>query len=197
MLKEMKKLRVLFLCVENAGRSQMAEAFARIHGGEDLEAQSAGSRPSGVISSKAIVAMRGRGYDLSGHRSKSVDEIQGPFEAIVTMGCGDACPAVQARRRIDWDIPDPKGMDQAGVDALRDLIEQKVMARLTSLACTLSVLQDIETEVELERCREFSEAGTRNFNGLDAEAGASRRLRGGAITVADLLSSRAVPQSAR
>jgi len=129
----MKPVRVLFVCVENAGRSQMAEAFARLHGGNDLDAQSAGSRPCGVINPKAIVAMRDRGYDLTRHRSKSVDEIRGPFDAVVTMGCGDACPMIQAGRRVDWDIPDPGGMDQSGVNEVRDTIEQKVTELLRSL----------------------------------------------------------------
>jgi protein-tyrosine-phosphatase/N-acetylglutamate synthase-like GNAT family acetyltransferase len=129
----MKRRRVLFVCIENAGRSQMAEAFARMHGGNDFEAESAGSRPSGSINPRAIVAMHERGYDLAPHRSKSIDEIRGPFEAVVTMGCGDGCPMVRAGQRIEWDIPDPKGLDQIGVNAVRDLIEQKVKELLASL----------------------------------------------------------------
>src|SRR5262245_25885092 len=103
------KLPVIFICVENSNRSQMAEAFARIHGGDRVEAFSAGSRPSGKINPKAIEAMRQVGYDLSTHRSKGLDAFNGrEFEAAVTMGCGDECPLVIAAKREDWQIPDPK-----------------------------------------------------------------------------------------
>jgi ACR3 family arsenite transporter len=112
--------RLLFVCVENSGRSQMAEAFARMAG---AEAWSAGSRPSGKVNPKAIEAMREVGYDLSTHRSKSVDELpKVDFDCVVTMGCGDACPAVRAKRREDWQIPDPKDMDLEGVRRVREQI---------------------------------------------------------------------------
>ena len=125
--------RVLFVCVENSNRSQMAEAFARIHGGAEVEAFSAGSRPSGRINPKAISAMAELGYDLSTHASKSLDEISGEFDAVVTMGCGDSCPWVPARRREDWALPDPRDMDQAQYRAVRDEISARVQALLASL----------------------------------------------------------------
>ena len=85
--------RVLFVCVENANRSQMAEAFARILGRESIEAYSAGSKPSGKVNPKAIKAMRELGYDLSVHGSKSLDELPDvSFDFVATMGCEDACP---------------------------------------------------------------------------------------------------------
>src|SRR5262245_33992326 len=100
--------RVLFVCVENSNRSQMAQAFARIHGGDSVDALSAGSRPSGKVNPKAIEAMRELGYDLTTHHSKSLDDLlAGTFDATVTMGCGDACPNIPARVREDWQIPDP------------------------------------------------------------------------------------------
>src|SRR5437764_15489773 len=81
--------RVLFVCVENSNRSQMAEAFARIHGGDRVEAFSAGSRPSGRINPKAVEAMREVGYDLTAHASKGLEAFNGKkFDAAVTMGCG-------------------------------------------------------------------------------------------------------------
>lgn len=127
--------RLLFVCVENSNRSQMAEAFARIHGGTGVEAWSAGSRPSGRINPKAIASMRERGYDLAAHRSKSLEEIPpGAFDAVVTMGCGDACPHVPARRRIDWQIPDPRDMEPDAFRGVRDLVEAKVRALLAELA---------------------------------------------------------------
>src|SRR5438067_7401758 len=102
---------VLFVCVEHSNRSQMAEAFARIHGGDTVEAYSAGSRPSGVVNPKAIEAMRELGYDLSQHGSKSLSDIPDvDFDFVATMGCGDECPFVRAKRREDWTIPDPKNL---------------------------------------------------------------------------------------
>ena len=116
--------RYLFVCVENSCRSQMAEAFARIEG---AEASSAGSRPSGVVNPKAIQSMREIGYDLSTHRSGSIDEVEGmEFEAVVTMGCGDACPHVPARQHLDWEIADPKHMEPAEFRQVRDTIRDKV-----------------------------------------------------------------------
>ena len=126
--------RVLFVCVENSNRSQIAEAFARIHGGSTLEAHSAGSRPSGVVNPKAIHAMAELGYDLNTHRSKSLDEIEGlSFDAVVTMGCGDSCPWVPAQRREDWQLADPKHLDEVAYRAARDDISRRVAALLASL----------------------------------------------------------------
>jgi len=125
--------RVLFVCVENANRSQMAEAFARIHGGPDVEAFSAGSRPSGVIHPKAIRFMAELGYDLAAHDSKSLDAIDGAFDAVITMGCGDSCPWVPARLREDWALPDPKHMDDEAYRGVRDTISAKVRGLLARL----------------------------------------------------------------
>ena len=129
----MTRKRVLFVCVENANRSQMAEAFARMHGGDAVEAMSAGSKPSGVINPKAMRFMAERGYDLAAHGSKSLDDVSGEFDAVVTMGCGDDCPWVPARIREDWALPDPKHMDDDGYRAVRDEIERRVRALLVAL----------------------------------------------------------------
>ena len=121
----MKK--VVFVCVENSNRSQMAEAFARIHGAAIIEAYSAGSRPSGRVNPKAIEAMREIGYDLTTHTSKGLDAFNGQeVEVAVTMGCGDECPLVRAKRREDWRIPDPRDMTAEEFREVRDLIERKV-----------------------------------------------------------------------
>lgn len=129
-----RPLRLLFVCVENSNRSQMAEAFARLLGGARVAAWSAGSRPSGRIHPKAIAAMRERGYDLAAHASKSIDDLPaGVFDAVVTMGCGDACPHVPARHRFDWQIPDPRDMDPEAFRGVRDEIESRVRALLTTL----------------------------------------------------------------
>lgn len=127
------KKRVLFVCVENANRSQMAEAFAHIHGGDAVEALSAGSKPSGVINPKAIRFMAELGYDLARHDSKSLDEIDGEFDAVITMGCGDNCPWIPAKRREDWGLPDPKHMDDPEYRVVRDEISSRVKALLDSL----------------------------------------------------------------
>jgi arsenate reductase len=119
--------KVLFVCVENSNRSQMAEAFARMHGAGKVEAFSAGSRPSGRVNPKAIQAMSELGYDLSVHQSKGLDGFNGQeVEVAVTMGCGDECPLVHAKQRVDWQIPDPRDMTPDEFRGVRDLIETKV-----------------------------------------------------------------------
>lgn len=128
----MKK--VLFVCIENSNRSQMAQAFAILHGSGKVEAYSAGSRPSGRVNPKAIAAMQEIGYDLSSHASKSLDEIpQEVYEYVVTMGCGDECPYVRAVHRIDWQIPDPRDMDPDAFRQVRDLVRDKVIDLLGSI----------------------------------------------------------------
>jgi protein-tyrosine-phosphatase len=129
----MKKL--LFVCIENSNRSQMAEAFAKMHGKDRVEAFSAGSHPSGRINPKAIEAMNEAGYDLTGHSSKSSDDFKEySFEYVVTMGCGDECPFIPAVHRVDWDIPDPRNMDKDEFRKVRDLIEEKVKQLLKVVA---------------------------------------------------------------
>lgn len=126
--------RVLFVCVENSNRSQMAEAFARMHGGKAVQAYSAGSRPSGAINPKAIRFMGELGYDLGSHQSKALEAIDGmEFDAVITMGCGDSCPWVPAKRREDWSLADPRGLDDAGYRSVRDDIAQRVQVLLDSL----------------------------------------------------------------
>jgi protein-tyrosine-phosphatase len=106
----------------------MAEAFARILGGGAVEAYSAGSSPSGKINPKAIAAMKELGYDLGAQQSKSLKEVEqyAPFDVLVTMGCGDACPWMPAKKTEDWQIPDPKNMEPAEFNTVRDLIMEKV-----------------------------------------------------------------------
>lgn len=125
---------VLFVCVENSCRSQIAEAFTRVHASGLIEAHSAGSRPSGRVNPTAIELMKERGYDLGRHGSKSLDEIPAvEYDVAVTMGCGDACPNVRARRREDWNIPDPKKMAPEEFRKVLNLIEEKVRALVSSL----------------------------------------------------------------
>jgi protein-tyrosine-phosphatase len=130
-----EKIKLLFVCVENSNRSQMSQAFAKIHGGDKVEAYSAGSKPSGIVNPKAIAAMKELGYDLSSHDSKSLQEVEeyAPFDAVVTMGCGDACPWMPAKKFIDWQIPDPKHMEPNEFNEVRDLISGKVKGLLEEL----------------------------------------------------------------
>ena len=125
---------VLFVCVENSNRSQMAEAFARMHGAGRVVAASAGSKPSGKVNPKAVVAMEQLGYDLTTHSSKGLDEFNGrDVDVAVTMGCGDECPLVRARARVDWKIPDPRDMTPEQFNDVRDLIERNVKLLIASL----------------------------------------------------------------
>jgi protein-tyrosine-phosphatase len=125
----------VFVCVENSNRSQMAEAFARLHGAGRVEAYSAGSRPSGRINPRAVEFMREVGYDLTPHHSKGIADLPaGEFDVVVGMGCGDeGCPLILARRREDWGVPDPKDLPPEQYRAVRDLIERKVKDLLAAL----------------------------------------------------------------
>lgn len=100
-----------------------------------MEAYSAGSKPSGIVNPKAIAAMKELGYDLRKHHSKSLEEIQqfAPFDVVVTMGCGDACPWMPAKQFIDWQIPDPKNMEREQFNEVRDMIGEKVKELLNNI----------------------------------------------------------------
>ncbi len=128
-------INLLFVCVENSCRSQMSQAFAIMLGNESIRAYSSGSKPSGIVNPKAIASMAEIGYDLSSHDSKSLDEIPAlEYDAVVTMGCGDACPHVKAKQRIDWQIPDPKHMDAQEFAVIRDGIKDRVKKLLEDLS---------------------------------------------------------------
>ena len=131
----MIKKKILFVCIENSNRSQMSQAFATMRGGENIEAYSAGSKPSGIINPKAVASMKELGYDLNTHHSKNLDEVKAhaPFDVVITMGCGDACPWMPAKKFIDWSIPDPKHMEPVEFRKVRDLIDEKVTALLAKL----------------------------------------------------------------
>lgn len=119
--------RVLFVCVENSNRSQMSEAFARLDGEGVLVPHSAGSRPSGAVNPRAVAAMAELGYDLTTHRSKGTDEVpEGPYDYVITMGCGDDCPWIPATHRDDWPLPDPKAMPPGEFNVVRDEIRRRV-----------------------------------------------------------------------
>ncbi|MGH2837933.1 MAG: arsenate reductase ArsC [Thermoleophilaceae bacterium] len=117
---------VLFVCVQNAGRSQMAEAFFRRHAPDDVRAESAGSAPATVVHPEVIEVMNDVGIDLTGRKPRRLGlEMQLHADWAITMGCGDACPYVPTRVE-DWDVPDPCGRSLDEVRAVRDEIEGRV-----------------------------------------------------------------------
>ena len=112
----------------------MAEAFAHMHGKGIITAHSSGSRPSGKVNERAIEFMKEIAYDLTTHTSKSLDEIPDvEYEYAITMGCGDECPMIKARHRIDWGIDDPKNMAAEGFREVRSVIENKVKELIKQL----------------------------------------------------------------
>ena len=122
-----EKRKIVFVCIENARRSQMAVGFAEAFGQGKLEVYSAGSRPASQIDPLVIEAMREKGIDLSQKRPKSLNDLP-PTEMdfLVTMGCEETCPAVVAKKVIAWEIPDPKGKPLDEIRSIRDLIETRV-----------------------------------------------------------------------
>ena len=123
--------RVLFVCVQNAGRSQIAQALYERRGGE---ARSAGSHPADAVHEVVVDALEEVGIDVSDRTPKALtrDDVDWA-DLVVTMGCGDACPWIPAMRREDWALPDPKLFDDAGFRGVRDEIERRVLALLAEL----------------------------------------------------------------
>jgi protein-tyrosine-phosphatase len=132
MAKEKKK--ILFVCVENARRSQMAQGFAETIGKGKIEVHSAGSRPSSQIDPLVTEVMKEKGIDLSEKRPKSLNDLP-PIEMdyLVTMGCEETCPAVLSKRILEWEIPDPKGKSIDVFRNVRDTIEKKVKTLLKEI----------------------------------------------------------------
>jgi protein-tyrosine-phosphatase len=121
----MKK--VLFVCVENSCRSQIAEGFARELGKEIIEPFSAGSRPSGIVNPDAIAVMREEGIDISKQRSKGFNNLPaGDFDYMITMGCKDTCPFYPAVKFREWQIPDPKGKNMEFFRSIRETIKKEI-----------------------------------------------------------------------
>lgn len=125
---------VLFLCVHNAGRSQMAAGWMR-HLGEGLvDVFSAGSEPAESVNPSAVAAMAEVGIDISGAGPKRwTSEMLGAVDVVVTMGCGDSCPVVPGTRYVDWELPDPAGQSVEAVRPIRDDIELRVRTLLSEL----------------------------------------------------------------
>jgi protein-tyrosine-phosphatase len=129
-----RKSKIVFVCVENARRSQMAQGFAEALGQGKFEVYSAGSRPSSSIDPLVIDVMQEKGIDLSNKRPKSLNDLL-PVEMdyLVTMGCQETCPAVLAKTITEWEIPDPKGKSIDVFREVRDLIEDKVRSLLKEM----------------------------------------------------------------
>ncbi|MGQ9744116.1 MAG: arsenate reductase ArsC [Candidatus Bathycorpusculaceae bacterium] len=130
----MKK--VLFVCVENAGRSQMAEAFVKYYGGGKVEAQSAGTMPSKGVNPLVVQVMQERGIDISGNKPKLINnQMVRDADVIIVMGCeaGGFCPAPFLSKVVDWKIEDPKGKSLEKVREIRDQIERKVRTLIDEL----------------------------------------------------------------
>lgn len=126
--------RVLFVCIENACRRQMAAGFARKHGAGQVEVHCAGSKPADAVHPRAIAFMAERSCDISAQIPKPLSALADQaFDAVVTMGCGDACPWVPARIREDWALPDPKHLGDDAFRAIRDEIERRVQRLLSTL----------------------------------------------------------------
>jgi arsenate reductase len=128
------KRKILFVCVENARRSQMAQGFAEAFGREKVEVYSAGSRPTSKIDPMIIEVMKEKGIDLSSKRPKILNDLPSiEMDYLVTMGCEETCPAVLSKKIIEWEIPDPKGKPINIFREVRDLVEDKVRTLLKEM----------------------------------------------------------------
>jgi arsenate reductase len=126
--------RVLFVCVHNAGRSQMSQALFNRAAGERHEARSAGSEPADRVHPEVIAAMDEVGLDLRNETPKRLThELAEWADVVVTMGCGDACPYITGRRYLDWELEDPKGQSLDAVRATRDEIDRRISGLLAEL----------------------------------------------------------------
>ena len=125
---------VLFVCVHNAGRSQMAAAWLTHLAGDRVEVRSAGSAPADTVNPAVVEAMHEVGIDIAGETPKvlTVEAVQAS-DVCITMGCGDACPVYPGKRYLDWDLPDPAGLDLPAIRPIRDDISQRVLALLREL----------------------------------------------------------------
>jgi arsenate reductase len=126
---------VLFVCVHNAGRSQMAAGWLRHLAGDAVEVRSAGSVPGDRVNPAAVAAMAEVGIDITDQRPKllTTDAVQAS-DVVITMGCGDACPVFPGTRYLDWDLEDPAGKDVESVRPIRDEIETRVRQLLRELS---------------------------------------------------------------
>ncbi|MFF5442493.1 arsenate reductase ArsC [Streptomyces achromogenes] len=128
---------VLFVCVHNAGRSQMAAAFLTHLAGDRVQVRSAGSAPAGTVNPAVVEALAEVGIDISAEVPKvlTVEAVRAS-DVVITMGCGDTCPVFPGKRYLDWQLPDPAGQGVDAVRPIRDEIEQRVRALIDEIAPT-------------------------------------------------------------
>lgn len=128
---------VLFVCVHNAGRSQMAAAFLTHLAGDRVQVRSAGSAPADTVNPAVVDAMAEVGIDISAEVPKvlTVEAVQAS-DVVITMGCGDTCPVFPGKRYLDWELPDPAGQGVAAVRPIRDEIEQRIRRLIKEIALT-------------------------------------------------------------
>jgi protein-tyrosine-phosphatase len=126
---------VLFVCVHNAGRSQMAAAFLTHLAGDRVQVRSAGSAPAGTVNPAVVEAMAEAGIDITAEVPKvlTADAVRAS-DVVITMGCGDACPVLPGKRYLDWELPDPAGQGVEAVRPIRDEIEQRIRALVDEIA---------------------------------------------------------------
>jgi arsenate reductase (thioredoxin) len=125
---------VLFVCVHNAGRSQMAAGFLRSLAGAEVEVRSAGTAPANTVNAVVIEAMREEGIDLRAETPKVLDPAMvQTSDVVITMGCGDECPYFPGRTYLDWELPDPAGKDLAAVRPIRDAVRERVVDLMATL----------------------------------------------------------------
>lgn len=128
------KPKVLFVCVENSCRSQMAEGFGRKYGNNIIETYSAGSHPSGKINPDAVAVMKEADIDISGQSSNGFSDLPVmEFDYVVTMGCGDVCPFYPEKKYVEWDLENPKGKSIYFFRLIRDKIGEKVKSLLRQI----------------------------------------------------------------
>jgi arsenate reductase len=128
---------VLFVCVHNAGRSQMAQGWLSHLAGGRVEVRSAGSEPGDQINPVAVEAMREVGIDITANTPRKLDwDTAQSSDVLITMGCGDACPVFPGKRYLDWDLDDPAGRDLDAVRPIRDEIKRRVEQLITELPVT-------------------------------------------------------------
>lgn len=136
-MSEASRPEVLFVCVHNAGRSQMAAVLTRELSDGRVSVRSAGSEPSDRLNPSVVAAMEELGYDLSQEFPKPLtDDAVRSADVVITMGCGDACPVYPGKRYVDWELPDPAGQPIEVVREIRDEIHERVLALLAELGVT-------------------------------------------------------------
>ncbi len=163
---------IMFVCVHNAGRSQMAAGFLATLSGGAVEVRSAGSMPAAQLNPVAVAAMAEVGIDIAAQRPKILtpDAVQAS-DVVVTMGCGDSCPIFPGTRYEDWDLPDPAGQDLATVRGIRDQIRDRVLGLLAQLGVPAADARNSDGRNSAVRNSTVRDSDARNSDAWDVDAG--------------------------